>query len=74
MVYAGTLSESQRLMLWKTIIEKFGPNIQHTYGVKNIVAGTLSILPYTSVDKYNPSTIKSQCCSKNICSWKLMKQ
>ena len=68
MVYAATLSESQRVMLWKLIIEEFGPNIQHISGVDNIIADTLSILTSTPRDKYDPCTRKSQCCANNLFS------
>ena len=34
MVYAATWSESQRVMRWQPILEKFGPNIQHISGVE----------------------------------------
>ena len=39
-VYSETLSESQQVMIWRLIIEEFGPNIQHTAGFYNIVAYT----------------------------------
>ena len=52
LVYAATLSESQRVMRWRIILEEFGPNIQHIAGVDNIVADTLSIFPSTPSDKY----------------------
>ena len=38
MVYAATLSKSQRVVHWKLIIEEFGLNNQHVYVVKNIVS------------------------------------
>ena len=60
LVYAATLSESQRLVLWILILEEFGPNIQHIYVVENIVADTLSILPSMHSNKYNPCTRKAQ--------------
>ena len=41
-VYAATLSEYQRVMRWRLILEEFGPNIQHIAGNANIVADTLS--------------------------------
>ena len=44
MVYAATLSKSQRVIRWRIIIKEFGPSIQHVAGVENIVAYTLSIL------------------------------
>ena len=47
MVYAATLSEYQKLMLWKIILEEFGPYIKHIYGVDNILSDTLSILTST---------------------------
>ena len=51
MVYVATLSESQRVTRWRLIIKEFGPNIQHIYGVDNIVADTLSRLIYTPREK-----------------------
>ena len=38
LVYAATLSESQRVMHWRHTLEEFGPNIQHIAVVDNIVA------------------------------------
>ena len=66
MVYAANLSESKRVMHWRLILEQFGPNIQHIYGVDNIVADTLSILPYKPSNKYEPCTRKAQCCANNL--------
>ena len=60
MVYATTSSESQRVVRWRLIIEKFRPNIQHIAEVDNIVADALSGLPSSSVNKYEPITSKSQ--------------
>ena len=42
LVYAATLSESQRVMRWQIILEEFGPNIQHIAGFDNNVADMLS--------------------------------
>ena len=61
LVYAATLSESQRVMRWRLILEEFGPNIQHIAGVDNIVANTLSRLPSTPSDNNYPCTRKAQC-------------
>ena len=58
LVYDATLSESQRVMLWRLILKEFGPNIQHIAVVDKIVADTLSILPSTPSNKYNPCTRK----------------
>ena len=52
LVYAATLSESQRAILWRLIIVEFGPNIQHIYGVDNIVSDTISRFPSTPSNKY----------------------
>ena len=66
LVYAKTLSESQRLMLWQLIINEFGPNSQNIYGVNNIVADTVSRLPSTPSDKYKPCTRNYQCHVKKL--------
>ena len=42
LVYEATLSESQRVMRWRLLLEEFGPHIHHIAGVNNIVADTLS--------------------------------
>ena len=44
LVHAATLSESQRVMRWRLIIEYFGHNIQDVAGVDNMVSDTLIIL------------------------------
>ena len=54
LVYATTLSESQRVMCWRLILEDFEPNIQHIAGVDNIVADTLSRMLSNPSDKYEP--------------------
>jgi hypothetical protein len=56
LVYAATLSESQRVMQWRLILEEFGPNIQHIPGVDNIVADTLSHLPSANTNREDDST------------------
>ena len=35
------MSESQRVMRWRLLLEEFGPHIHHIAGVDNIVADTL---------------------------------
>ena len=57
------LSESQRVMIWKIILEEFGPNIQNIAGVENIVSDTLSRWPSMPSGKYNTCTRKAQCCT-----------
>ena len=66
LVYAATLSESQRVMRWRLFIGEFGPNIQHIYGVDNIVADMFSRLPSTPRDKYEPFTRKARCCVNEL--------
>ena len=61
LVHAATLSEFQRVMLWRLILEEFGPNIQHISGVEKIVADTIIRLPYIYVNKNYPGTSKAQC-------------
>ena len=59
LVYAATMSESQRVMRWRLILEEFGPNIQHIAGVDNIVADTLSRHPsanHDDEDEFDSST------------------
>ena len=50
LVYAATMSESQRVMRWRLILEEFGPNIEHIAGVDNIVADTLSRHPSANIE------------------------
>jgi hypothetical protein len=56
LVYAATLSESQRVMRWRLILEEFGPNIQHIPGIDNIVADTLSRFPSANYERHDTST------------------
>ena len=53
-------------MRWRLIIEDFGPNIQHIYGVDNIVSDMLIRLTYASADTYDPSTVNAQCDTKEL--------
>ena len=66
LVYAETLSESQRVMCWQLIIKYFGRNIQHISGFDNIVADTLSKLPSNPSGKYYPFTRKDQCRANKL--------
>ena len=38
-------------MYWRLVLKEFGPNIQHIYGVDNIVADTISRLMSTTIDR-----------------------
>ena len=53
-------------MRWQLIIKEFGHNIQHIAVVDNIVADTLILFPFTSVNKYYPSTSKAQCYANEL--------
>ena len=66
LVYAATLSESQRVMRWQLIIKEFGPNIQHIAGVDNIVDDTLSRLTSTPSEKNESCTRKAQCRANEL--------
>ena len=66
MVYAATLSKSQKVMRWRLILEEFGPNIQHIAGVDNIVSDTLIRLLNTSINKYGTCTGKAQCHTNEL--------
>ena len=45
------MSQSQRVMRWRLILEEFGPDIQHISGEDNIVADAMSRLPTTNQDQ-----------------------
>ena len=44
MAHATTNIEYKKVMFWELFIEEFGPNIQHIYGVDNILSGKISRL------------------------------
>ena len=51
MVHAVTVSQSQRVMRQRLILEKFGPDIKHIAGENNVVADTMSRFPTTAQDQ-----------------------
>ena len=51
LLYAATLSESQRVMRWWLIIKWFGNNINHIYGVENILSHMIRRLSYATNDQ-----------------------
>ena len=51
LVHSTTLSQSQRVMRWRLILEEFGPDIQHVSGEDNVVADAMSRLPTTNQDQ-----------------------
>ena len=56
LVHAATISQSQRVMRWRLILEEFGPDIKHISGEMNVVADAISRLPTTTTDQDEPST------------------
>ena len=57
LVYAATLSESQRVMRWRLILKEFGPNIQHVPEIENIGrADMLSCLPSANTNREDDGT------------------
>ena len=56
LVHAATISQSQRVMRWRMILEEFGPDIRHISGEDNIVADAISRLPTTKIDQKTKST------------------
>jgi hypothetical protein len=62
LVYVATVSESQRVMRWRLILEEFGPNIQYIAGIDNVVADMLSRVPSANCDQDElaPSTAQSR--------------
>ena len=59
LVYEATLSESQRVMRWRLLLEEFGPHIHHIAGVNNIVADTLSRVESSNVEEDEVNTSAS---------------
>ena len=51
LVHAATMSQSQRVMRWRLILEEFGPDIKHISGDENIVADAISRLPTANKDQ-----------------------
>ena len=49
-------------------VKEFDPNIQNIAGVDKMLADMLTILEATSNVKYNPSTMKAQCCVNKLFS------
>ena len=45
LVWAATISKSQRVMRWWLLLKEFAPNICHISGEENVVADAISCLP-----------------------------
>ena len=56
LVHATTLSQLQRVMRWRLILEEFGPDILHIKGEDNIVADAISRLPTANEDQNKSRT------------------
>ena len=56
LVHAATVSQSQRVMRWRMILEEFGPDIRHIAGVENVVADVISKLLTTTTDQKEQRT------------------
>ena len=50
LVHAATVSQSQRVMRWRMILEEFGPDIRHISGEDNAVADAISRLPTAATE------------------------
>ena len=48
LVQVATISESQRVMHWRLLLEEFGPDIRHIAGEDNTIADALSRMPTTN--------------------------
>ena len=66
MVYAATQSESHRVMHCQNILEEFGLNVQKNSWSRKIIADTLSIFPYVSIDKNKLIVMKSHCRANDL--------
>ena len=60
MVHSTTISEYQRVMLWKLKVEDFGTKTQHIYEVENILYDTIRILNSVENDLEDPNTFQDQ--------------
>ena len=56
LVHAATISQSQRVMRWRLILEEFGPDIIHIKGENNTVADAMSRLPTANTDQRESRT------------------
>ena len=44
------MSQSQRVMRWRLILEEFGPDIKHIKGEDNVIADAISRLPMSELN------------------------
>ena len=65
LVHAATMSQSQRVMRWRLILEEFGPDIKHIKGEENIVADAISRLPTANQDQEEHCT-EASGLTKNV--------
>ena len=56
LVHAATISQSQRVMRWRLILEEFGPDVIHIKGENNTVTDAMSRLPTANTDQRESRT------------------
>ena len=61
LAYKANLSESQRVMHWRLLLEEFGPHINDIAGVDNIVADTLSRVKSNNIGEDENESSENQC-------------
>ena len=66
LVHATTMSQSQRVMRWRLILEEFGPDIKHIKGEDNTVADAISRLPTANQDQIESCTDTQDPLSKTL--------
>ena len=66
LMYAATISQSQRVMRWRMILEEFGPDIKHIKGEENTVADAISRLPTASNDQEQEQSTVAQGQTKAV--------
>ena len=66
LVHAATVSQSQRVMRWRLILEEFGPDIRHISGEDNLVADAISRLPTANKDQIEICTDTHDPLSKTL--------
>ena len=68
LIQKATLSESQRQMKWRLILEEFGPNIYHIACVNNIITDTLSRLKSSNTEEDKSDTLSDNKLKQYITS------
>ena len=66
LVHAATVSESQRVMRWRMILEEYGPEIVHIKGEENTSADALSRLPKKAEDVQPNKKVKHEMFAQEV--------